>query len=188
MQGLFYWFDLIHFKNSQMPKPDLTKIPEYYHGYISQVKEDDLPSAFRMQETVIKEFLAAIPQEKYEYQYEPGKWTLKEMLQHLIDAERVFGYRALCFARNDSAPLPGFNENEYVNESLANKREWNDLVNELLTVRKSNELLFNSFNEEQMNRSGIANNSSNYVLGWGYISIGHVAHHMQVMKQRYLSN
>ena len=169
-----------------MPRPDLNKIPAFYHGYVNLVKEDDLLSAFRMQEAVIKEFLSSVPSDKYEYQYAPGKWTLKEMLQHLIDAERVFGYRALCFARNDSTPLPGFNENEYVNESFANKREWNDLVNELLIVRKSNELLFISLNEEQLNRSGIANNSSNYVLGWGYISIGHVAHHIQVMKQRYL--
>ncbi len=169
-----------------MPRPDLNKIPAFYHGYVNLVKEDDLLSAFRMQEAVIKEFLSSVPSDKYEYQYAPGKWTLKEMLQHLIDAERVFGYRELCFARNDSTPLPGFNENEYVNESFANKREWNDLVNELLVVRKSNELLFISLNEEQLNRSGIANNSSNYVLGWGYISIGHIAHHIQVMKQRYL--
>ena len=170
-----------------MSKPDLTRIPVFYHGYISLVKEDDLSSAFRMQETVIKKFLSDIPADKYEYQYAPGKWTLKEILQHLIDAERVFGYRSLSFARNDSAPLPGFDENEYVKESLANEREWDELVNELLTVRKSNELLYNSLNEDQLNRSGIANNSSNYVLGWGYISIGHVTHHMQVMKQRYLS-
>ena len=170
-----------------MSKPDLTRIPAFYHGYISLVKEDNLSSAFRVQETVIKEFLSAIPADKYEYQYAPGKWTLKEILQHLIDAERVFGYRALSFARNDSAPLPGFDENEYVKESLANKREWDELVNELLTVRKSNELLYNSLNEDQLNRSGIANNSSNYVVGWGYISIGHVTHHIQVMKQRYLS-
>ena len=170
-----------------MSKPDLTRIPAFYHGYISLVKEDNLSSAFRVQETVIKEFLSAIPADKYEYQYAPSKWTLKEILQHLIDAERVFGFRALNFARNDSAPLPGFDENEYVKESLANEREWDDLVNELLTVRKSNELLYNSLNEEQMNKSGIANNSSNYVLGWGFISVGHVAHHMQVMKQRYLS-
>ena len=170
-----------------MSQPDLSRIPAFYHGYISLVKEDDLSSAFRMQETVIKEFLSAIPADKHEYQYAPGKWTLKEILQHLIDAERVFGYRALSFARNDSASLPGFDENEYVKESLANKREWDALVNELLTVRKSNELLYNSLNEEQLNRSGIANNSSNYVLGWGYISIGHIAHHIQVMKQRYLS-
>ena len=170
-----------------MSQPDLSRIPAFYHGYISLVKEDDLSSAFRMQETVIKEFLSAIPADKYEYQYAPGKWTLKEMLQHLIDAERVFGYRTLSFARNDSAPLPGFDENEYVKESLANEREWDELVNELMTVRKSNELLYNSLNEDQLNRSGIANNSSNYVLGWGYISIGHVAHHIKVMKQRYLS-
>ncbi len=169
-----------------MSRPDLNKIPAFYHGYINLVKEDDLISAFRVQETVIKEFLSSVPSDKYEYQYSPGKWTLKEMLQHMIDAERIFGYRALCFARNDSSPLPGFDENEYVKESLANKRDWNDLVNELLTVRKSNELLFNSLNKEQMERTGTANNTTNYVLGWGYISIGHVAHHMQVMKQRYL--
>ena len=171
-----------------MPKPDLTNIPPYYRGYVSHVKEDDLLSAFRMQEIVIKEFLSAIPADKYEYQYAPGKWTLKEMLQHLIDAERVFGYRALCFARNDSAPLPGFDENEYVKESFANQREWNSLVGELLAVRHSNELFFNSLNDEQLNRTGMANNSTNYVLGWGFIAVGHLAHHIQVMKQRYLTN
>jgi hypothetical protein len=178
----------ISFSNSNMSKPDLSKIPSFYHGYINQVKEDSLSGAFRMQEPVIKEFLSSVPTDKYAYQYAPGKWSLKEMLQHMIDAERIFAYRALSFARNDSTPLPGFDENEYVKESFANQREWNSLVGELLAVRHSNELFFNSLNDEQLNRTGMANNSTNYVLGWGFIAVGHLAHHIQVMKQRYLTN
>src|SRR5690606_3947557 len=124
--------------------------------------------------------------EKYDFKYSPGKWTIREVVQHMIDAERIYSYRALCFARNDSTPLPGFDENEYVNNSMATTRNWEDLRLEFLSVRKSSELLFKSFNEEQLMSNGIANNSSIIVLGIGFVIVGHVAHHIRILKERYL--
>ncbi|MBA2499847.1 MAG: DinB family protein [Chitinophagaceae bacterium] len=170
-----------------MTRPDLTQVPSFYHGYINLVKEDDLFSAFRMQEPVIKEFLLVIPEQKHLYRYAPGKWTVKEILQHMIDAERIFSYRALCFARKDPYPIPGFDEKDYVSASFANEKKWMQMVNELIAVRKSTELLYSSFNDEQLKSSGIANNSSNYVLGWGFIAIGHLAHHLHIIQQRYMN-
>lgn len=169
-----------------MAKPDLTQVPSFYHGYINHVQEDDILLAFRLQEPVIENFVAGIPPEKYDFKYSPGKWTIREVIQHMIDAERIFSYRALCFARNDSTPLPGFDENEYVNNSMATTRNWEDLRLEFLSVRKSSELLFKSFNEEQLMSKGIANNSSIIVLGIGFVIVGHVAHHIRILKERYL--
>ena len=167
-------------------RPDLSRVPEFYHNYINQVKEDDLMTAFANQTPALINFLASIPKEKYDHAYAPGKWTVKEVLQHLIDGERIFCYRALRFARKDPTPLPGFDENLFAETAKADKREWNDLVEELKAVRRSSELLFGSFDNEQLNASGVSNNHSNYVLGFGYITVGHTLHHMKVISERYL--
>ena len=169
-----------------MPRPDLSRVPEFYHGYISQVPENDLMEAFKNGTLTLTKFLESIPSTKYDYRYAEGKWTIKEVLQHIIDGERVFTYRALRFARKDPAPLPGFDENIFAANAKADKRNWNDLLEEFKTVRISSEQLFASFDEEQLNATGIASNHSNYVLAFGYIIIGHSLHHMRVIKERYL--
>ena len=167
-------------------RPDLTRVPEFYHNYINYVPEDDLMTSFKNQTQVFLNFLNKIPPSKIDYAYAPGKWTVNEVLQHIIDAERVFSYRALRFARKDPTPLPGFDENLFAKNAKADKRNWNELVEEFKTVRKGTEWLFNSFDEEQLNSSGTASNGSNYVLGFGYISIGHSLHHKKVIEERYL--
>src|SRR6187401_310355 len=96
-----------------MSRPDLARVPEYFHRYINQVEEDDLMPAFRNQTETFIDFLEQIPPAKIDYRYAEGKWTIKEILQHIIDAERIFAYRALCFARKDATPLPSFEENDY---------------------------------------------------------------------------
>ena len=169
-----------------MARPDLSRVPEFYHGYISQVQENDLMEAFKNGTLTFTKFLESIPSSKHNYRYAEGKWTIKEVLQHIIDAERVFNYRALRFARKDPAPLPGFDENIFAANAKVEKRNWNDLLDEFKTVRRSSEQLFTSFDEEQLNATGIASNHSNYVLGFGYIIVGHSLHHMKVIKERYL--
>jgi len=169
-----------------MPHPDLSRVPEFSHNYIARVKENDLMTAFVNGTSLFIEFLKKIPVEKRDYRYAEGKWTIKEVLQHVIDGERVFTYRALRFARKDETPLPGFDETLFAENSKADKRNWDELVEEFKAVRKSSELLFSSFDEEQLDASGIANNNSNYVLGIGYILVGHSLHHMKVIKERYL--
>lgn len=170
-----------------MPRPDLSRVPEYYHRYINQVKEDDLAAAFAWQRSAIQPLLKNIPVDKVDYRYAEGKWSVKELLQHLIDAERIFAYRALCFARKDTTPLPGFDENMYADNCMVSTREWNEMLDEFWLVRRTTELMFNSFNNEQLNASGIASDSPTYVLGIGFIIAGHLNHHVAVLKERYLS-
>jgi glycerophosphoryl diester phosphodiesterase len=109
------------------------------------------------------------------------------VLQHIIDAERVFAYRALCFARKDTTPLPGFDENIFADHSKAEQRKWKELVKEFRAVRESTELLFSSFDEDQLEAAGMASGKSVYVMGIGFIIAGHTNHHMKVIKERYLT-
>ena len=169
-----------------MPRPDLNRVPDFYHGYINKVKEDDLTSALKSSTTELFKLLRSVPVDKYDYRYAENKWTVKEVIQHLIDAERVFTYRALRFARKDDTPLPGFDENLFAQTCKADKRNWNDLLEEFKVVRRGSEILFASFDDEQLNSTGVANNHSNYVLAFGYVLVGHSLHHMKVIKERYL--
>ena len=131
-------------------------------------------------------FLKSLSADKWDYSYAPGKWTVKELVQHLIDAERIFAYRALCFARKDATPLPGFDENSYVVHSAANRRSAEDLMQEFLLVQQSSAALFASFDKVQLESTGSANGNPVYVRGIGYIIIGHALHHKAILEERYL--
>ncbi len=170
-----------------MPRPDLTRVPDFYHNYINQAKGNDLMKVLRKQTGSFLQFLKKIPKDKRNYRYAEGKWTIKELLQHIIDAERIFAYRALCFARKDATPLPSFDENSYAANAKGESRKWKDLVNEFLVVRWSTEYLFDSFDDEQLETAGTASGKSNYVLAIGFIIAGHANHHINVMKERYLT-
>ena len=170
-----------------MPKPSPTTYPIYFKKYVDQVPEEDLLTGFQNQLTVIKEFLNTITEEKSMYAYDTGKWTLKEVLLHMIDTERIFNYRALAIARKEIASLPGFDENTYAANSNANSRTWQNLVDEFLAVRSSTEFLFKSFTDEALSTSGISNNNPVTVISLGFITLGHFYHHKNVMQERYLS-
>ncbi len=170
-----------------MSKPSLTSYPVYFQRYVDQVPEEDLLTAFQNQLPVIKPFLSSVPEERSSYAYDEGKWTLKEVLQHMIDTERIFNYRVLCFARGEKASLPSFEENDYAANANANARKWQDLVEEFLAVRHATELLFKSFSEEMLDRSGISNNNPATVKSFGFVIVGHFYHHKKVMEERYLS-
>ncbi len=167
-------------------KLDTTKIAPYFIRYTDLVLEDDINTALEKQYQEFSKFLETIPSSKQEYAYAEGKWTIKDVVQHIIDAERVFAYRALCFARKDKTSLPGFDENLYADTANGNLRSWDDLVAEFKVVRQSTIYLFQSFNEEQLNAAGIANGNPNYVLGLGYITVGHCTHHVNILQERYL--
>ena len=111
-----------------MNGPDLSRIPEWYHGYISQVKEMNLLKALQEQGDTFSAFLASLPAEKWDYRYAEGKWTIRQVVQHCIDAERIFAYRALRFARKDQTPLPGFDENLYAEYARVEQRSPKDLM------------------------------------------------------------
>jgi DinB superfamily len=169
-----------------MARPDLSRAPEYSHVYINQVREDDLMAALHTQTPMFVQFLETLPVVKRDHRYAEGKWTIKEMLQHILDAERIFAYRALCFARKDTTSLPSFDENLYADNSKAGKRNWDELVEEFKWARLSNEIMFGSFDNEQLETTGTANNRSMYVLAVGFTLVGHVAHHLKVIKEKYL--
>jgi len=169
-----------------MSKPLLTSYPVYFQRYVDQVAEDDLQTAFKNQSLVIRPFLSSVSEEKSMYAYDEGKWTLKELLQHMIDTERIFNYRALCIARKETISLPGFDENTYAANSNANNRKWQDLVEEFLAVRKTTEILFSSFSDEMLETSGLSNNNPVTVKSLGFIIIGHFNHHKKVIEERYL--
>lgn len=169
-----------------MPRPNLSRIPEWFHNYVNQVPENDLMEAMIKQTPSFINFFESIPVVKRDYSYAEGKWTIKEMLQHIIDAERVFAYRGLCIARKDGTPLPGFDENNYANNAKVNKRDWDEMMEEFKAVRRSSEILFGSFDEEQLETNGTANNNPIYVLAIGFVLVGHVNHHLRILKERYL--
>lgn len=170
-----------------MSKPLPADYPVYFQKYVDQVAEDDLLTAFTNQLPVIEKFLRSITEEKSAFAYDTGKWTLKELLQHIIDTERIFNYRALCFSRKETASLPGFDENEYADNSNGNARTWNDLVNEFLAVRNTTEMLYKSFSADMLERAGISNDKKATVKSMGFISIGHFYHHKKIMEERYLT-
>ncbi|HKZ65504.1 MAG TPA: DinB family protein [Chitinophagaceae bacterium] len=167
-------------------RPDLSRVGTSFHDYINQVTEDELAEAFDKESGSFIRFLDTIPSEKYDYRYAEDKWTIKEVLQHIIDAERIFDYRALRFARKDNTPLPGFDENAFAIAAKADARNWDKLVEEFKVVRRSSELLFKSFDDDQLQSDGISSNSPNYVLALGFIVIGHAIHHQKIIKERYL--
>jgi uncharacterized damage-inducible protein DinB len=131
-------------------------------------------------------FVQNIPMDKFDYRYAEGKWTIKDIIQHIVDAERIFAYRALRISRNDKTPLPGFEENSYVENTEANKRSIQELLAEFSAVRQSTLLLFKSFSEEQLVRIGIASENTISVRAIGFIILGHQKHHQKVFQERYL--
>ena len=169
-----------------MPKPGTDTYPPYFFTYIKLVEENDIKKAMAAQTKMMQDFFNSVPPEKYDYKYAEEKWSLKECLQHIIDTERVFTYRALAFARRDIHILPSFDEKSYADTSNGSRREWSDLVNELIAVRKSTEYLFNSFSQEQLDSMGKASDYSMSANAMGYTIVGHVAHHINIIKERYL--
>ncbi len=168
-----------------MFKPSPNTYPPYFQKYIDLVPEEDLLTGFVNQSLIIKKLLGSITEEKSTYAYAIYKWTLKDLLQHLIDTERIFCYRALCFARSEKVHLPGFDENDYAVNAGANDRAWQNIADEFIAVRTATELLFKSFSEDALSRMGIANNILTSTISMGFITLGHVYHHKKIIEERY---
>lgn len=160
--------------------------PGFIEGYLRFVDADKVSEAIDKYSKDIVTFFAAIPQEKISYRYAPGKWNLQEMLQHLIDAERIFAYRALRISRRDRTPLPGFDENSYALAADADARNWQDLLQEFEAVRRSTDLLLQSFTQEQLEYSGTTNGEPNTVKALSFLVFGHILHHIDIIKSKYL--
>jgi len=159
---------------------------EFHHNYINLAKEEEIGKALKKNTEQFRKFLKKIPKKKIDYAYAEGKWTIREMFQHIIDAERVFVYRALSFSRLDATPLPGFDENTWAVHAGAAARNWNDMQEEFKLLRKSTEVFFASLTDAQLKFIGEANGSPLNGAALGFITPGHVAHHMNILKERYL--
>jgi uncharacterized damage-inducible protein DinB len=160
--------------------------PEYFEKYITQVVTENLIEELEISVHRFIKFVQNIPMDKFDYRYAERKWTIKEIIQHITDTERIFAYRALRFSRNDKTALPGFEENDYVDNTNANKRSLQDLLTEMAVVRQATLSLFKSFSEEQLIRIGTASNKQISTRAIGFIIIGHQNHHQKIFEERYL--
>ena len=159
----------------------------YFANYVNQVSNEyTLIEELEISVHRLIKFVQNIPMDRFDYRYAEGKWTIKDIIQHLIDSERIFAYRALRFARNDATELPGFEENDYVDEAKANKRSIQQLLTELAVVRQATLSLFQSFSDEEMLRIGVASHNPISVRALGFVIIGHQNHHQRVFEERYL--
>ena len=168
-------------------KPDFKTVPEYYHQYINLVAEDDLTTALEKQLLSTMLFLKTIPEEIGNFRYAENKWSAKEVLLHIMDTERIFTYRSLCISRNDKTNFPSFDENNYAPNSNAANRTMEEIILEYEALRRSTILLFRGFSPSMMDETGTANNFSITPRGIGWVIAGHELHHLNVIKERYLS-
>jgi hypothetical protein len=158
---------------------------DFHQRYINLVKHEDICDSIKTSALAFEQLLQQIQPVKRDFAYAEGKWTLKQMLQHLVDAERVFALRAVWFARKDPSPLPGFDENLWGANAVVTGRSWESLVEEFTLLRKATILLFESFADNELNTTGVANNHPITVAAVGYISAGHLQHHMGIIRERY---
>lgn len=164
---------------------DITTMPGYFKTYIGHLEDCDLILALETTGKLMFESESNQLDLLNNKVYAPGKWTVKDILQHIIDTERIFAYRALRFARADQTPLPGYDETEFANNSFANSRSLNSLLEELYLIRESSILLFKDLSEIQLQRVGICNDNQCQVLALGFAIAGHGVHHLKIIKERY---
>jgi DinB family protein len=169
-----------------MTRPQQTEAAPYYSKYIDLVTSDEIVPEFESQLDEMVQFLQGISEEKSLHSYEPGKWTIREVLNHVNDGERVFLYRAFWFARGYQDALPSFDQDVAVQTALANNTSWADLVEEFRNVRLSTISFFKSLPEEAWSKTGVASDYPFTVRSLAYIIAGHVAHHRNVLAERYL--
>lgn len=165
----------------------LADVPPFYLKYIHRVEGQELATSLVDSGDELYQQFKMISEEQAHYRYQRDKWSVKDILQHLIDAERVFCYRALRFSRGDATPLEGFEQNDYVVEALADERTLKSLIEEFQTLRMSTVQFFSSLKSDVLSRKGIASGGEMSVEMVGFIIAGHTSHHLSVIQERYLS-
>lgn len=170
-----------------MPRPSADEYNAFFQNYISKATGESVLEIITRHSDVLDAFYNGLPEEKAMYAYAPGKWTIKEVVQHLIDAERIFTYRLLRIVRNDKTPLPGFDENAYTVQAQADQRTLASLKEEFTAVRKATTLLLQSLTAVQLGRTGISNNAIISANALAFIIYGHALHHKEILEQRYLA-
>lgn len=170
-----------------MNRPEKTEYAEYYERYVSLVEETDIVAVLEKQQTEMLEIFEAISEEKSHFAYGADKWTIKELIGHLTDGERIFAYRALRISRADETPIEGFEQDGYIENSNFNNTPFSALTEELLLARKSNLIFFKYLQDEAWSRAGTASGNPVSVRALAYIMAGHIRHHLKILNERYLA-
>lgn len=168
-------------------RPQDGDYPAYHKAYLLAAKGDTLAQALQHASEEESRTHGLIPADKWEYRYAPGKWSVKEVIQHIIDTERVFAYRALAIARGDRADLPGMDEDAYQAEARTDARAVEDIMRELRAVRQGTVELFNGLDDKALAQEGTANGKHVTVPALGWIIAGHSEHHLRIIRERYLA-
>jgi len=168
-----------------MKRSQVNPMPQFFDRYINLVEDIDIAEALEKYDTIEKLLDKKKLEELGDKIYAPGKWTIRQVVQHMTDNERVQAYRALRVARNDKTPLPGYDENVFAANVDTSGRNLTDLLEEFAAVRKSNIILFKSFNEEEQQRTGLCNNVTIPVLALGFVLVGHQLHHANITREKY---
>ena len=165
-----------------------TEYAPYFEQYIQLIsmEEKSIIDNLESAQVAFNQLLHPVSEDKHSFSYAAGKWTLKEVIQHIIDTERIFCYRALCFARNDKTALPGYDQDLFAENDTANDRDYYELLEEMTILRKSTIQLYRSFSEAALLRVGMASNNAISVRALGYLFSGHQLHHLNIITARYL--
>jgi hypothetical protein len=167
-------------------RPEPTEYAEYFRGYISKVPDGDIIDILSSQHREFMGLLGNIGEKKGEFRYAPGKWSVKEVVGHVVDTERIFGARALCIARGETVPLPSYDQDAYVEKGNFGARTVEDLAAEFDGLRSSHLALMRSFDDDVLNRRGMAANNEFTVRAVVWTIAGHLNHHLEVLRERYL--
>lgn len=168
-----------------MTRPTPTDYAPPHAAYVDLVDEDDILSAMQEQSSATQKLLASLDEPRAAYRYGENKWSIKEVIGHIADAERIIGYRALAVARGDTQPLPGFDENAYVQHAGFDTWKLGDLAEQYALVRRANIVFFQNLQPEAWDRRGIANQHPVSVRGLAYVIVGHERHHLKVLREKY---
>ena len=170
-----------------MNRPETHEFAAYYNNYISLVDGDNVLPALDAQPSELRTMFSSLPEEKGTFAYAEGKWTIKELLSHIIDGERMFAYRILRISRGDETPIEGFEQDGYIENANANNRSFAELIEEFDLQRRSNMLLLNNLSDEDSRRMGTASGLAISARAVAYIMAGHVTHHLRILRERYLA-
>jgi len=170
-----------------MHKPKSNENPSYYNRYIDLIKSADILTVLENQNQEMHTLLSRIGEEAAIFRYAPDKWSIKEVIGHIIDVERIFAYRALRFARNDKTPIAGFEQDDYVKNANFDSRTLIDLSDEFRIVREATLSMFYSFEDNIYSREGTASGYKFTVRAIPFIIAGHEVHHRQVIQEKYMS-
>lgn len=170
-----------------MSRPGKTEYDPYYETYVSLVPEGDIVDILEAQAGEVNELFSSLPEEKGPYAYAEGKWTIKELLGHLIDGERMFMYRTFRISRGDKTPIEGFEQDVYIENARSNARTFAGMLEEFTALRRANVASYRHFSEDDWSRTGTANQVEITPRALVYVAAGHITHHLNILRARYLA-